>query len=387
MEEGQALGMRIGYYYALEAYPPRGGNHRHVVELVQGFLKAGHEVLVVNDPTMPGVTNFASTPSELKRFTDGLDVLYVRIDGRFIRDWPQLSACQDLVDRRKPVVWEINSPASECLAFSWLGGEYSEQEGTIRRLRRWVHAMRQQPGILLEERHRRHRARRVSSAICVSKAMGRYALEELRIEDVHVLPNGGPLIAEKEITDRRERRKHGGFTVFYSGSAIYPWQGIHYLAEVIALAEQRAPGMTFVLAVNQKTANLPTSDNVIILESLNQDEVRDAICAADVCVSLPPDWTWTKYGFHGSPTKLFEYMACMTAVVTSNIGQMKDILNHKTDAVLSETDPEEILAHLIYLRDNPEEREAIAREGWLRVQTELNWGRNVTDTLRIFSQV
>jgi len=217
--------------------------------------------------------------------------------------------------------------------------------------------------------------------------MGRYALEELRIEDVHVLPNGGPWIAEKEITDRRERRKHGGFTVFYSGSAIYPWQGIHYLAEVIALAEQRAPGMTFVLAVNQKAANLPTSDNVIILESLNQDEVRDAICAADVCVSLPPDWTWTKYGFHGSPTKLFEYMACMTAVVTSNIGQMKDILNHKADSVLCETDPENILEHLLYLRDNPEKREAIAREGWLRVQTELNWDRNVKETLRILGQV
>ena len=80
-------------------------------------------------------------------------------------------------------------------------------------------------------------------------------------------------------------------------------------------------------------------------------------------------------------------MACMTTVVTSNIGQMKDILNHKTDSVLSETDPEDILAHLVYLRDNPEEREAIARQGWLRVQTELNWGRNVTDTLRIFEQI
>ena len=168
---------------------------------------------------------------------------------------------------------------------------------------------------------------------------------------------------------------------------IYPWQGIRHLAEVIALAQQRAADMRFVLAVNKKTPNLPTSSNVNILENLNQDEVLDAICAADVCVALPPEWPWAKYGFHLSPIKLFEYMACMTAVVTSNIGQMKDILNHKADSVLCETDPENILEHLLYLRDNPEKREAIAREGWLRVQTELNWGRNVTDTLRIFEQI
>ena len=378
--------MRIGYWYGLQAYPPRGGNHRHVVELVQGFLEAGQAVHVLDDPTMPGVTNFASTSSEMKHFADSIDLLYVRIDGRFIRNWTLLSACQDLIDRSKPVVWEINSPASECLAFSRLGGGFSEQEGTTRRLRRWLHAMRQQPGVLLEERHRRRMARRVSSAICVSKAMGRYAREELRIADAHVLPNGGPLITEEEITRRRKRRQQKEFTVFYSGSSSYPWQGIHCLTEVIALAEQRAPDMTFVLAVNQRTPNLPTSGNVIILERLDQDEVRDAICAADVCVALPPEWTWTKYGFHGSPTKLFEYMACMTAVVTSNIGQMKDILNHKIDSMLSETDPEDVLEHLLYLRDNPEARTAIAREGWLRVQTELNWGRIVVDTLQIFAQ-
>ena len=378
--------MRIGYLYGLEAYPPRGGNHRHVLELVQGFLEAGHAVLVVDDPTMPGVTNFPSSSSDIKHFVDSIDVLYVRINGRFVRDWTLLSACQNLIDRNKPIVWEINSPASECLAFSWLGGEFSEQEGAIRRLRRWLHAMRQRPGIILEERYRRRLARRVSSAICVSKGMGRYALDELRIEDLHVLPNGGPLVTEKEITERRKRRKHKEFTVFYSGSAIYPWQGIHYLTEVIALAEQRAPDMTFVLAVNEKTPGLPVSGNVIVLEKLDQDGVRDAICAADVCVALPPEWTWSEYGFHGSPTKLFEYMACMTAVVTSNIGQMKDILNHKADSVLCETDPENILGHLLYLRDNPEKREAIAREGWLRVQTELNWGRNVTETLQILAQ-
>ena len=69
--------MRIGYLYDLQAYPPRGGNHRHVLELVQGFLAAGHSVLVVDDPTMPGVKNFDVTTSGIQLFSREIDVLYV----------------------------------------------------------------------------------------------------------------------------------------------------------------------------------------------------------------------------------------------------------------------------------------------------------------------
>ncbi len=380
--------MRIGYLYDLQVFPPRGGNQRHVLELVEGFLAKGHSVSVVGDSTLADVTNYNDLAESLADFMDNIDILYVRIDARFIRQWKVLSYCMNLLNSQ-PVIWEINSPANENLAYSWLGGKIAtsnKKEGFIRTLRRWVHALRQSPGIWLEERHRRQLAKNVMAAICVSEAVGRYASSELKINDVLMLPNGGAIVAESEILQRRQRRKRAGFTVLYSGSAIYPWQGLNYLSQVINLAAIAAPDITFVLAVNQKVPALSTAVNVVILEGLNQEEVRDAICASDVCVALIPEWPWSKYGFHGSPTKLFEYMAFMVPVLTSNHSQMRDIISDGEDGLLTENDPESILEKLLYVKENPEHAQRIGKQAWLKVQTEFNWEHNVSETLAVFEQ-
>lgn len=380
--------MRIGYLYDLEVFPPKGGNHRHVLELVEGFLASGHSVLVVDDSTLPGVTNYKNTPAELSDFIENIDVLYVRIDARFTRQWQVLTDSMSLLGSQ-PVIWEINSPANENLAYSWLGGKIAtsnKKEGFIRILRRWFHALRQSPGIWLEGRHRRQLSKNVTAAICVSEAVGRYASNELKIDDVLVLPNGGPIVAESEIIQRRQRRQRKEFTVLYSGSAIYPWQGLNYLSQVIKLAATAAPDITFVLAVNQKVPALSSSGNVVIMEGLSQEEVRDAICAADVCVALIPEWPWSKYGFHGSPTKLFEYMAFMVPVVTSNHSQMRDIINDGEDGLLTENKPKNILEKLLYVKNNPECAQRIGKQAWLKIQTEFNWQHNVAETLAVFER-
>jgi glycosyltransferase involved in cell wall biosynthesis len=380
--------MRIGYLYDLQVFPPKGGNHRHVLELVEGFIGSGHSVSVVDDPTLPGVTNYQNTAVDLHDFVDKIDVLYVRIDARFIRRWQVLSDCMDLISLQS-VIWEINSPANENLAFSWLGGKIAtsnKKEGLVRTFRRWFHALRQSPGIWLEERYRRDAAKRVATAICVSEAVGRYAKNDLGINDVLVLPNGGPLITEPEILQRRERRGQKGFSVLYSGSAIYPWQGLNYLSQVIKLAVTAAPDITFVLAVNQKVPGLSASTNVVILEGLNQEDVRDVICAADVCVALIPEWPWSKFGFHGSPTKLFEYMAFMVPVVTSNHSQMRDIICDGEDGLLAENNPESILEKLLFVKGNPEQAKRIGRNAWSKIHAKFNWQHNVKETLLVFER-
>lgn len=379
--------MRIGYLYDFQSYPPRGGNHVHALELTQGFISEGHSVAVVDDPTMPGVTNFTGTTNDLRRFVQAIDILYVRIDARFIRQWQTLSTCIELAENR-PIVWEINSPANETLAYSWLGGKTgSGDEGIIRKIKRRIHATGKIPGIFIEEYHRSRIATKVTGAICVSKLLARYAYEQLHIKNVHVLPNGGPLIAEEEINRRRQQHDGKRFTVLYSGSAIYPWQGLDYLSRVIELAAREEPDMLFVLAVNQRTADLPVSDNVLVLENLDRDKILNAICSADACVSLHPEYPWSKYNFHNSPMKLFEYMACMRPVVTSNHGQMRDIIHHKQDGLLCSNDAVDILQQLRFLKQNPAQADAIGRKGWERIQTEFSWKNNVQRTLNIFEEL
>lgn len=373
--------------YKMHAYPPKGGNHVHALELVQGFLKAGHQVCVLDDPTMPGASNFAgSSPDELQAFIDNIDVLYIRIDARYLGDWAEVGACMEMAGSR-PIVWEINAPANETLAFSWLGGRrIGAKESFIERLKRWFHALRKVPGIKREEAVRRGLAPKVNSAICVSSALRDYAQEQLGISNAVVLPNGGPLISEDEIKQRRKKRLIENFTVFYSGSAIYPWQGLDYLAQVIELARDRAPEMRFVLAVNQNTEFLPEGANVEIRQGLNREEILDAICSSDVCVALHPDYPWSPYGFHNSPMKLFEYMACMTPVVTSNRGQMADIITHGENGLLVDDNPTNILEQLLVLKDDSRLRDQIAYNGWKMINNGRSWKDNVRITLSIFEK-
>ena len=108
--------------YNFEAYPPRGGNHVHAMELALGFTRCGHSVFTVDDPTMPGVTNFDSKAEGLRAFVECIDILYIRVDARFLMHWDALKNCMKMIDE-KPVVWEINSPANEALAYSWLSGK------------------------------------------------------------------------------------------------------------------------------------------------------------------------------------------------------------------------------------------------------------------------
>lgn len=374
--------------YNLQTFPPRGGNHVHALELIHGFIEAGHEVLVFDDTTAPGVQNYDSdTPGALEAFANACEVLYIRIDGRELGRWPQAADAIALVGN-KPVVWEINAPANETLAFSWLGGKRTGvKESWFRKLRRGVHAARKMPGIRKEEKLRRALAGRVDAAICVSTALGRYARDSLGIENVMVLPNGGPLIPSEEIERRCAQRTNKAFTVFYSGSAIYPWQGLDFLAGAVSLAQSRAPDIRFVLAVNQRTECLPGGPNVEIREGLDREGILDAICCADACVALHPQYDWSPYGFHGSPMKLFEYMACMRPVVTSNRGQMAELIEHGENGLLCSDSAEDILQQFIKLKDAPELAARMGRSGWNLIQQDMNWKNNAKKTLDVFERL
>jgi len=376
--------MDIGYMYNFEAYPPRGGNHVHAMELIQGFIKCGHSVFTVDDPTMPGVTNFGNKTEGLRAFVECIDILYIRVDARFLMHWDALKNCMKMIDE-KPVVWEINSPSNETLAYSWLSGKsISVKENYLIKLRRFVHATKKMPSIIREEVFRKNLAQNVSAAVCVSNSLSNYASNALGIPEVLTLPNGGPLMSEDEIKQRRGGRACDRFTVLYSGSAMYPWQGLDYLSEVVKLALKEAPDLSFVLAVNQRVPDLPRSDNVIVLEHLDREKILDAICASDVCVSLHPEYPWSKYNFHNSPMKLFEYMACMRPAVTSNHGQMKDVIDDGVNGLLCNNDPKDILEKILILKDDPDLAARLGYNAWKCVQQEFNWQANVEKTLALF---
>jgi glycosyltransferase involved in cell wall biosynthesis len=368
--------MRIGYLYGFEAYPPRGGNGVHAYQLIKGFANAGHTVVTPADSTPPEVTCIPVEERGVDAFLEAIDILYVRVDGTPLH---RRETFVELMEASEvPIVWEINSPANEALAFSWLGGKPRGRSPLTRALqwpRRAFHAARQMPAIRREEAFRRHLAKRVDAAICVSASVGRYASEGLGIGDVEVIPNGSnpDLLHPGREATRLPGLPEGAFKVLYAGSPIYPWQGLDLLQEAIALSHQRGEGIHFLLLLNQEGKAPPELPNTHYLERVPYEQIAGYIRAADVCVTLQPDFDWSPWGFHGSPMKIFDYMACARPVVTSAVGQMMELVEKHRIGVTCAQDPGDLLEKLIFLRDRPEVREAMGRNARQAVEEHYNW--------------
>src|SRR5690625_6790912 len=96
--------MRIGHVYDLQAYPPRGGNHRHAYEITQRLIDLGHEVAVLDDPTMPRAHHYDSQQAGgLEAFVEACEVLCLRIDARFLGNLPRIQQCMALRSEERRV--------------------------------------------------------------------------------------------------------------------------------------------------------------------------------------------------------------------------------------------------------------------------------------------
>lgn len=372
--------MIIAYMYELQVYPPRGGNHRHAYELVSGFIEKSHEVRVLNDPTVPRAINFPH--EQLDSFLEGADILYVRIDARPVRN----TLVEKAVKRaRCPVVWEVNAPANETLAYSWLGGKLDlQKESPIKTLKRFGHALRKYPQIYFEESRRKSLSRNVFAHICVTRALSDYAKIRLSARSTLVNPNGGsPLPRASLYANATEENP---FTVLYSGSAMYPWQGLHYLNEVTARALEQEPDIQFVFCVSSHPETIIQRSNTTVHVGLPHDQILQKIGQADVCVALYPDYPWSPWGLHNSPMKLYEYFGCGAATITSNLGQMKDLFTGRSVTLLTENTPEAILASIQKIKRNPSLKKQLQENAYRLITEEMGWGRVVKKTLEVFEE-
>lgn len=372
--------MIIACLYDLNINPPKGGNQRHAYEVVTGFMKAGHTVRVLNDPTMTGVDNY---PKEaLTDFLQGIDVLYIRIDARPVKG---TAVEQATLASPAPVIWEVNAPFNETLAYSWLGGRIDmAPEPALKKAKRRIHAWRKLPGIYREEQCRKALSSKVAAHICVTDALKRYATEQLGSRRAVTIPNGGTVIPRENLPAKTENDQ---FTVLYSGSSLYPWQGINFLNEVTRLAEEEGSEVAFQFFVPNHPESIAQRSNVSIHVGKPYKELLDHIRQADLCVALYPDFFWSPWGLHNSPMKLYEYFSLGKATLTSNLGQMKDLFTGKDVTILSENEPYDILNNIEHVRDNPELRQRLEENAYRVVQDDMNWANVVKRTMEIFDRV
>lgn len=383
--------MKIAHIYNFNVHPPVGGNHLHAYQLGRRFAAAGHELLTLGDPTMPGARAYPRTPRGFRELQTDADLIYVRIDGNRLLDDEVVST--GLATDRAPTVWEINAPANEALAYSWLGGGRTPQDRPFLRLfdrvKRTSHALRVMLRVLPEQRLRRRLARRADAAICVSEGLGRYARQELAISNVLVLPNGSdpelnhPGRTPASLPDRFEEH----LKVLYAGSPIYPWQGLDVIEEVIRMQQGRSIPMVFLLLLNQRTSSIPDGENVHLLDTVPYEEVARYLNAADVCLAIHPDYPWSPWGFHNSPMKLFDYMSCARTVLASRVGQMKDVIRDGENGILCDHTPEDVLGKLEFLAGRPDLRRRMGAAARRDVLDQYNWDSIANRSLALFESV
>jgi glycosyltransferase involved in cell wall biosynthesis len=379
--------VKIAYLYDFKAFPPKGGNHLHAFQLIRQFQAAGLQVLTWGDDSVSGVTSYARDAAGAEAIEQAADLLYVRVDGNEVGRDALLS--QLLFRTALPMVWELNSPANENLAFSYLGGRTGSVPALLApalALKRRVHAWRQLPGIWKEDRLRRVLAPKVFGAICVSSGVARYASEGLGIARVAMVPNGADPDTQRPDGPIATLPAEfaGNLTVLYAGSPIYPWQGLGMLRDTIGLCAAANDPVRFVLLLNQPAPGITASSRVSVHVGVPHREVGNYLRAVDVGVYLHPEFWWSRWGNHGSPMKLFEYMAFGRPVVASNVGQLAEIVSNGVNGFLCENDPADLRRALLEAAAQRERLPEMGRVARRAVEERYNWSEVARRTIEMF---
>ena len=387
--------MNIGYLYGFNSYPPRGGGSIHVYHLTQNLRRLGHEIHTLGSEANPECANYSATSEGIRQFLNNIDLLYVRIDGSFLLETQIKRHCMDQIGS-KPIVWEINAAAEERLSkfkCQPLGNHLPPDGTPWRNLGRKIRWKRQEILTYLntrkDERCRRQYAKRVAAAICVSAALRDYAVSGLGIQECEVIPNGSdPSLFTPERRDGCLFNQYTDyFKVIFSGDARWPWQRFDLLQQLAARASQRGDRILFIVLTGTQTDLPGAGRNMVVLSQIDYYKVPAYLASADACLLVYDDFSWSKYGFHGSPTKLFDYMASGRPVIASRIGQISVVIEDGKDGLLARNDVDDIYDKILFCLEHRAQAECMGRAAREKVMRLYNWERVARVTSHIFGSV
>jgi glycosyltransferase involved in cell wall biosynthesis len=153
----------------------------------------------------------------------------------------------------------------------------------------------------------------------------------------------------------------GKFIIGYSGSLMW-WHGIPVLLKAMEMVRRKLPEAHLLLmgdsGLRQEyealTKKLSIDDVVTFTGLVSYEKMPGFLAACDVMVApyLP---VLAQVPFHGSPIKVFEYMAMAKPVVASNLGQISAILEHReTGLLVTPGDVNELADVIVELGGDPQ---------------------------------
>ena len=189
----------------------------------------------------------------------------------------------------------------------------------------------------------RHTLTRADAVFTVSAPLREHVLAlGADLERVQVLPNGvdpeqfrpGP---RDEILRAQLGLGLGPVLGFLGG--LRPWHGVEILPELLARLSAKHPGVQLLFAgdgqlrgeLERRLRELELSDRAVFIGNLPHEEVPAVVRLFDVALAPYPA---LDHMFYFSPLKVFEYMACGTAVVASSCGQISEVVRDGENGLL-----------------------------------------------------
>jgi glycosyltransferase involved in cell wall biosynthesis len=173
---------------------------------------------------------------------------------------------------------------------------------------------------------------------------------------------------------------------------LMPHKGINYLVEALPPdLELELIGQPYDDRFVDDLKKLAQGKQVIFRSDCNDEALVEAYRSA-MCVVLPSVYE-TMYGVRSKVPELLgqtllEGMACGAPAICTNVASMPEVVeNDVTGFVVRSNDPSALREKLVWLRDHPEQAQAMGEAGRSRVLQTFTWPAVVRRCLDIYQAV
>lgn len=209
-------------------------------------------------------------------------------------------------------------------------------------------------------------------------------------EKITVIPNG----AEIPVLTEQESPLSSPYIIYFG--ALQSWQGVDVLLKGFAglkdftdlkLVICSSSRKRFIKAYRKLAEKMEIGERVLWNYQLSKDDLNRWINHALFSVA-PLKETARNVQQGCSPLKVFESLACQTAVVASDLPPVREILDADVHGKLVRPDRPAVLSRAMrFLLENEDERQRLAKNGFERVMEKYLWATQKEDLVRLYQKI
>jgi len=215
-------------------------------------------------------------------------------------------------------------------------------------------------------------------------------------EKVTVIENGVDVdLFRNHCTPDEAKRRLGFENRFVAGfvGSFQPWHGVDNIVKLAESLKLEIPDILFLIVgdgrdrtVYEEMVKIKGLEKSVVFTGLiSHDRVREYLAAMDVALAPHRSDSFIgSGGFHGSPLKIFEYMAMKKAVIAAPIGQIKEVIvDGESGMLIHSEDVLSLKNALVKLNNDKTYRELLGMNARQRVEKYYTWKVNAEKVLEV----